>query len=518
MQEDWKQLLRERMDKAERPAPEGLLSSVKAEMAWRGVEMPQQGKAEMAQREDAGAASSEVVQTKRRVVMLWTRRLAVAAAVAAVCGIAVYHYFPSSPSQPLAENEGTSPSRSMAQHEGKTLSSKAKAPKVNSQNGNGQQTSFAQADRSAHLLASASTALGREQQVASTTYAAVSPSTARSSVEISESSNTSHANISVAESSVDHSPSANASVATASMMDADVAPMPMAKKELPDSVQEMRQSENNLMAAATPQSSVPQSNSRRDSYVEENDPFYARLSAASRETEDQPLLVDARVGGAVVSSLSSSSAPMYAASPANGVAYDDVVSGGEMSTEKLQDVLMANSVVSKEAHHEQPLRIGLSVAIPLATHWSLTTGVTGTRLTSDFTATSINERQNAHQRLYYLGVPVRMNYTLWQSRMWHVYVSGGGAVEQLVKGTTTTTITDLKGHEKSSDEGSVHEHRPQFSVGAAAGISFSFLKNFSFYVEPGVDYYIHNGSSVDNIYKDQPTQFQLDLGIRYRIK
>lgn len=478
MQEDWKQLLRERMDKAERPAPEGLLSSVKAEMARRGVEMPQQGKAEMAQREDAGAASSEVVQTKRRVVMLWTRRLAVAAAVAAVCGIAVYHYSQSTPSQPLAEHAGSSPSQPLAEHAGTSLSSKSTSSKVNLQKGKEQQTLVASADRSAHLLATATTTRGYQQQASSV----------------------------------------NASVATASMMDADVAPMPMAKKELPDSVQEMRQSENNLMAAATPQSSVPQSNSRRDSYVEENDPFYARLSAAARETEDQPLLVDARVGGAVVSSLSSSSAPMYAASPANGVAYDDVVSGGEMSTEKLQDVLMANSVVSKEAHHEQPLRIGLSVAIPLATHWSLTTGVTGTRLTSDFTATSINERQNAHQRLYYLGVPVRMNYTLWQSRMWHVYVSGGGAVEQLVKGTTTTTITDLKGHEKSSDEGSVHEHRPQFSVGAAAGISFSFLKNFSFYVEPGVDYYIHNGSSVDNIYKDQPTQFQLDLGIRYRIK
>ncbi|MDD6552486.1 MAG: outer membrane beta-barrel protein [Prevotellaceae bacterium] len=498
MQEDWKQLLRERMDKAERPAPEGLLSSVKAEMARRGVEMPQQGKAEMAQREDAGAASSEVVQTKRRVVMLWTRRLAVAAAVAAVCGIAVYHYSPSTPSQPLAEHAGSSPSQPLAEHAGTSLSSKSTSSKVNLQKGKEQQTLVASADRSAHLLATATTTRGYQQQASSV----------------------------------------NASVATASMMDADVAPMPMAKKELPDSVQEMRQSENNLMAAATPQSSmsqssmsqssnlqpstpqssVPQSNSRRDSYVEENDPFYARLSAAARETEDQPLLVDARVGGAVVSSLSSSSAPMYAASPANGVAYDDVVSGGEMSTEKLQDVLMANSVVSKEAHHEQPLRIGLSVAIPLATHWSLTTGVTGTRLTSDFTATSINERQNAHQRLYYLGVPVRMNYTLWQSRMWHVYVSGGGAVEQLVKGTTTTTITDLKGHEKSSDEGSVHEHRPQFSVGAAAGISFSFLKNFSFYVEPGVNYYIHNGSSVDNIYKDQPTQFQLDLGIRYRIK
>lgn len=475
------------MDKAERPAPEGLLSSVKAEMARRGMamipqreeaEMAQQGKADTAQCENAGTAPSETVQTKRRVVMLWTRRLAVAAAVAAVCGIAVYHYSPSTPSQPLAEHAGSSPSQPLAEHAGTSLSSKSTSSKVNLQKGKEQQTLVASADRSAHLLATATTTRGYQQQASSV----------------------------------------NVSVATASMMDADVAPMPMAKKELPDSVQEMRQSENNLMAAATPQSSVPQSNSRRDSYVEDNDPFYARLSAAAREAEDQPLLVDARVGGAVVSSLSSSSAPMYAASPANGVAYDDVVSGGEMSTEKLQDVLMANSVVSKEAHHEQPLRIGLSVAIPLATHWSLTTGVTGTRLTSDFTATSINERQNAHQRLYYLGVPVRMNYTFWQNRLWHVYVSGGGAVEQLVKGTTTTTITDLKGHEKSSDEESVHEYRPQFSVGAAAGISFSFLKNFSFYVEPGVDYYIHNGSNVDNIYKDHPTQFQLDLGIRYRIK
>ncbi|MDD5862332.1 MAG: outer membrane beta-barrel protein [Prevotella sp.] len=453
MQEDWKQLLKERMDKAECPAPEGLLSDVKEEMERR-----------------------EKV-SRRPVVWLWTRRLAVAAAVVAVCGIAIWREFPSSPSQPLSDRTVSSPS-----------------PKANSQRGN-HQTGNCPSNNAGQYGSSA-------------VFSAMEASTEKKPAAKAPAVNAFAANTPAV-----NALAANAPMENVSAVDASSAPMLRTMKALTDSVQEKSLPTDNLLAAEHPQTSV-----HKDSYMEDNDPFYARMSAAAREAEEAPLLVEARVGGAALSSLSTSSSPVFAsASPTDGVYYDAENREGT-ATDKLQDALMANGMAEKEAHHHQPLRVGLSLSIPLTNHWSLTTGLTGTRLTSDFTATGVNWQQDDHQRLYYLGLPVRMNYVLWQNRSWRAYLSAGGAVEQLVKGTVTTTVTDSKGQQTSLGDERVHEHRPQFSVGAAAGLSFSFLKNLSFYVEPGVSYYIHNGSSVDNIYKDQPTQFQLDLGIRYRIR
>ena len=38
------------------------------------------------------------------------------------------------------------------------------------------------------------------------------------------------------------------------------------------------------------------------------------------------------------------------------------------------------------------------------------------------------------------------------------------------------------------------------------------------YVEPGVRYYIDNGSRIENYYKDKPVSFSLQLGLRLNIE
>ena len=39
-----------------------------------------------------------------------------------------------------------------------------------------------------------------------------------------------------------------------------------------------------------------------------------------------------------------------------------------------------------------------------------------------------------------------------------------------------------------------------------------------YYGEPGVSYYFNNHSSVINVYKDRPTSFSLNVGVRYTVK
>ena len=42
-------------------------------------------------------------------------------------------------------------------------------------------------------------------------------------------------------------------------------------------------------------------------------------------------------------------------------------------------------------------------------------------------------------------------------------------------------------------------------------------EKLSFYVEPGLAHYFDNHSSVINIYKDKPTQFTVNVGLRINL-
>ena len=52
----------------------------------------------------------------------------------------------------------------------------------------------------------------------------------------------------------------------------------------------------------------------------------------------------------------------------------------------------------------------------------------------------------------------------------------------------------------------------------AIGGAYHFTPSLSVYVEPGVSYYFDNHSNVMNVYKDRPTSFSLNVGLRITIK
>ena len=58
----------------------------------------------------------------------------------------------------------------------------------------------------------------------------------------------------------------------------------------------------------------------------------------------------------------------------------------------------------------------------------------------------------------------------------------------------------------------------QWSVNAAAGAQYDVIPQLGVYVEPGVKYYIDNGSAIENYFKDKPVSFSLQVGLRLNIK
>lgn len=162
------------------------------------------------------------------------------------------------------------------------------------------------------------------------------------------------------------------------------------------------------------------------------------------------------------------------------------------------------------AEHHQPVRLGVQVSYRVADRWALRTGLTYSYLSSVFTSANYPIRTDATQKLHYVGIPVGVSYQLWGNRRLQVYATAGGEIEKLVDGRVATAALD----DIPAVKEKVTERRPQFSVNAALGAAYHFTDWMSIYLEPGVSHYFDNHSTVQNYYKDKPTGFNLNMGLR----
>lgn len=152
----------------------------------------------------------------------------------------------------------------------------------------------------------------------------------------------------------------------------------------------------------------------------------------------------------------------------------------------------------KSIDHKQPLSFGFSLRKNLAKGFSVETGLTYTYLASDVRFDDGSEKLS--QKLHYIGIPIRVNWSFVDKRSFTVYVSAGGAVEKCVYGkfgNDSKTVKPL-----------------QLSVLGALGAQYNISGRIGLYVEPGVSYFFDDGSDVGTIRKENPCNFTLQAGIR----
>ena len=163
--------------------------------------------------------------------------------------------------------------------------------------------------------------------------------------------------------------------------------------------------------------------------------------------------------------------------------------------------------------HRQPIRFGLTLCYRLNDKWSIESGLVYSRLTSDYTyLLAGTPYAHGEQQLNYLGIPLKVNHQLWNNRHFGVYVTAGGMMEKMIKGTHQTTEN---GQKQTKD---VSIHPLQFSVNGAIGMEYHLTNLMSIYAEPGVDYYFNNHSNVPTYYQEKPFSFNLNVGLRFCIK
>lgn len=159
-------------------------------------------------------------------------------------------------------------------------------------------------------------------------------------------------------------------------------------------------------------------------------------------------------------------------------------------------------------HHHQPLSFGLTLSYPLTKRLSLTSGIVYTRLKSEFIQTIHSQQFSKDQTLHYVGIPLSLNYRLWQYKGFRAYVAVGMQADWNVKAQLKAEGVD---QEMGLD-------RMQWSANASLGVQYDVLPQLSLYAEPGIDYHFDNGSAVQNFFKDKPTSMKLQMGIRLNLK
>ena len=144
------------------------------------------------------------------------------------------------------------------------------------------------------------------------------------------------------------------------------------------------------------------------------------------------------------------------------------------------------SFTDEDSHHFPLFKEGLSVGIPVTPRLKITTGLeysryisTSSHMMDSFGVQGFQvERKQVAQ---YLGIPVRLDWSLAKNKLLDVYVGGGAAADYCIGAKMIIKYTD------PALKDSIQELRRDgfvFSLIGAGGIQLNFNKRIGLYLEP----------------------------------
>ena len=171
--------------------------------------------------------------------------------------------------------------------------------------------------------------------------------------------------------------------------------------------------------------------------------------------------------------------------------------------------------VQSTIHHKKPFQTGLSVSLPVSNRWSLRTGLTYTCLSTDIQAGSDVAYYVTEQSLHYVGVPISAAYSIYGSRYFDCYASAGAMLEKCVKAKRSTAFNNMEQPRVSDVRTSgFADGLWQASANVSVGVQLNITPQVGLYFEPGVSYFIPDGSSLPNVRHEHPWNFNMQGGLR----
>ena len=169
--------------------------------------------------------------------------------------------------------------------------------------------------------------------------------------------------------------------------------------------------------------------------------------------------------------------------------------------------------IVRKSHHYMPISFSLALKYRLNNRFSLETGLSYSRLKSEFEMGSNGNTINEQQTIHYLGIPVKGIYNIYNRKTWSLYGSLGVTTEIPLYSPLNKSYY-LHGMLEATDKATIHAPW-QWSVGTGLGLQYNLTRGISLFAEPSLQYYIPTGKQIETYRTEHPFNFSLPLGIRF---
>lgn len=163
--------------------------------------------------------------------------------------------------------------------------------------------------------------------------------------------------------------------------------------------------------------------------------------------------------------------------------------------------------------HYPAISAGLTVRKDFNRYLALESGLVYSYLYSEYENKGV-ERREANLKMHYLGIPLNGVVYAINGTRWNLYASIGAMVEKGIWSSYSKTV--YLGDKPESKTESEAIDGLQWSLNASIGLSYRFIDNFSFYLEPKVTCYLDNNQPL-SARTQNPFSVGLNAGLRYTI-
>lgn len=186
------------------------------------------------------------------------------------------------------------------------------------------------------------------------------------------------------------------------------------------------------------------------------------------------------------------------------------VQGGGISV----PMLSRNRASTTETSHRQSARLALGVEYAFTPRWSVATGLSYTVLRSDFQTFSGETSASTTRHLYYLGVPLTLQ---WKALEWNrlsINLSAGPMWETAVA-ARENTVSYIGSQKASEQEERPSIRDPHWSLNAGVGIQYQLLRYGAVFLQPGLSWHIPGSGAVESWYTAHPLSPEVTFGFKF---
>ncbi|HPW78542.1 MAG: hypothetical protein BWX62_00315 [Bacteroidetes bacterium ADurb.Bin037] len=162
------------------------------------------------------------------------------------------------------------------------------------------------------------------------------------------------------------------------------------------------------------------------------------------------------------------------------------------------------------AHFSTPISAGINVQKEFNKWLSVGASLTYTLLRGEYQVHTADKSYIVNQNTHYIGIPVSIYFRAVNTPHLTVYAVGGGAIDRAVADEYICQLNDVATRQYVPVKGF------QWSLFGGLGIEYKWSELMGIYIEPTVSHYFDNNQP-KSIRTIQPTQFKMELGIRFRI-